>query len=85
MIGTPFANASGLTFNPLSQTLLVVFNRPARIMELGLDGSKKRTITLHGFNDTEGMTHIRHNIFAVLEERRQTICIIDDRARHHGN
>ncbi len=76
-IGNFLDNASGLAFNPLTQSLFLVFNRPEKIIELGLDGAKKRIISLQGFQDTEGITHIRDNTYAVVEEKRRTICIIE--------
>ncbi len=76
-IGTDLRNISGLTYNPLSKTLFLVNNRPAKIIEVDFVGTVKREIDLLGFKDTEGIAHVRENIFAVLEEKRCTICIID--------
>ena len=76
-IGEQLANASGLTWNPQSRGLFLINNRPPKIVELALDGSQKRVISLSGFHDTEGITHIRNSLFAVVEEKRRTICIFE--------
>lgn len=34
-------------------------NRPEKIIELDVKGTEKRIITLRGFHDLEGITHIR--------------------------
>jgi uncharacterized protein YjiK len=76
-IGRLWDNASGLTFSPITQTLFVVFNRPAKIVEIDVKGIVKRNITLDGFSDTEGITYISGNKFAVVEEKRGTISIFE--------
>lgn len=76
-IGRIWDNASGLSFNPLTRSLFVVFNRPAKIVEIDTKGMIKRNITLYGFSDPEGITHINDNMFAVVEEKRGTIGIIE--------
>ena len=69
-------NASGLAFNPVTKTLLLVLNRPTQVIELGLDGNVKRIIPLLGFDDTEGITLVYRDLFAIVEEKRKTICLI---------
>jgi uncharacterized protein YjiK len=76
-ISEHLANASGLTYNPQTRSLFLINNRPPEIVELDLDGSQKRVISLSGFHDTEGITHIRNSTFAVVEEKRRTICIFE--------
>ncbi len=76
-IGKAVKNLSGMTYNLLTDSLFLVSNRPTKIIELDQHGVKKRTIDLQGFQDTEGITHIRENLFAVLEEKRRTICIFE--------
>lgn len=76
-IETAVKNLSGLTYNLLTDSLFLVSNRPTTIIEIDQHGGEKRTIDLQGFQDTEGITHIRENLFAVLEEKRRSICIFE--------
>ena len=69
-------NASGLTFNPVTNTLFLVTDKPTQVVELDLDGGMKRIISLTGFSDTEGITYIGHNSYAIVEERRRTVCLL---------
>ncbi|MDD4872126.1 MAG: SdiA-regulated domain-containing protein [Kiritimatiellae bacterium] len=70
-------NCSGITFNPQTKTIFMVANSPAEIYELGLDGKTRRTIALHGFDDTEDVVFVEGNVFAVVEEKRRTLCLVD--------
>lgn len=76
-IGHAVKNVSGLTYSLQTETLFLICNRPTQIIELDLQGQQQRVIDLQGFDDTEGIAHIRGNLFAVLEEQRRTICIIE--------
>ena len=69
-------NASGLTFSASTSTLFMITNAPAEIHELTSEGQAMRRITLTGFKDTEGITHIRGNSYAIIEERRNTLALI---------
>lgn len=84
-------NASGLTYNRDTRTLFAVINSPEQLLELDTDGNVRRSIALEGFEDTEGVTYIGNNYFAIIEERRrgivlaevteQTICLSRARQR----
>ena len=67
---------SGITFSPVTQSLFAVTNEPPQIAELSLEGNVKRLITLSGFEDTEGITHISNHRFAVVEERKRQVVFI---------
>jgi len=67
---------SGLTFNPLTKSLFAVTNAPEQVVEISLEGKVKRIIPLIGFDDTEGITHIHGNQFAVVEERKRHVVFI---------
>ena len=69
-------NLSGVTFNPLTQTLFTVINSPPAIIELSTTGQVLRRIELRGFSDTEDIAHINSTLFAVVEERRGMIHLI---------
>lgn len=70
-------NASGLTFNRDSGTLFAVINNPEKIIEADIDGNVLRSIELYGFEDTEGITYLGNNQFAIVEERRRGVVLID--------
>ena len=70
-------NASGLTYHAGRDSLFVVLDAPQRIVELGPDGSLKRKINLNKFDDTEGITWLGENQFAVAEEARGNIVIVE--------
>lgn len=50
---------SGVTYNPLSNTLYVVDNGTPSIVEYSLDGQYIRTISLSGFKDVEAIDFMR--------------------------
>ena len=77
VIGGVSQNASGLTYHAKRDSLFVVLDAPQRIVELGLDGSLKRKINLNTFDDTEGITWLGENRFAVAEEARGNIVIVE--------
>ena len=70
-------NASGLTYHAGRNSLFVVLDAPQRIVELGLDGSLKRKINLNKFDDTEGITWLGENQFALAEEARGNIVLVE--------
>ncbi|MDP6753826.1 MAG: SdiA-regulated domain-containing protein [Verrucomicrobiota bacterium] len=70
-------NASGLTYDARRDSLFVVLDAPQRVVELGLDGSLKRKINLNKFDDTEGITWLGENRFAVAEEARGNIVLVE--------
>ncbi len=77
VIGGVSKNASGLTYHAGRDTLFVVLDAPQRIVELSLAGSFKRKINLNKFDDTEGITWLGENRFALVEEARGNIIIVE--------
>lgn len=69
-------NLSGLTWNAETGTLFAVTNEPEIAFELTPEGRVLRRISLRGFKDTEGITHIQGTLFALVEERRGTLSVI---------
>ena len=69
-------NLSGLTFCPSSNTLFAITNKPCRIYELNKNGKLLRTIALPGFQDTEGIVYVHDDLFAIIEERRHTLNLL---------
>jgi uncharacterized protein YjiK len=69
-------NASGVTFNPDTNTLFVVLNSPCWVVEIELEGKTKRVIPLEFFVDTEGIAYMGNGLYAVTEERKRIVCLI---------
>ena len=70
-------DASGLTFNSETKTLFVAINGAPMLVELDLQGDFKRTIRLKSFEDTEGVCWISGDKYAVIEERRRNLVVMD--------
>jgi uncharacterized protein YjiK len=69
-------NASGLTFCPKTKSLFMVVDEPEIVIKLDLEGGVKRIIPLRGFQDVEGITHVKGGAYAVVEERRGLIWLV---------
>jgi uncharacterized protein YjiK len=69
-------NLSGVTWSNSTGTLFAVTNSPQVIYELSKKGEVMRSIPLEGFSDTEDITHIEDDQFAVIEERRGLIRLV---------
>lgn len=70
-------NLSGITYNKKTKTLFAVTNRPQEIFELDTQGNLLRTIILKGFKDTEGITYIKENTFAIVDERKSSFYLFE--------
>ncbi len=68
---------SGITYNPLTNTLFMVQNGNPTVYEADLSGNVLRDIELMQFEDTEGIVHISGTRFAVVEERRGKVVLFD--------
>lgn len=69
-------NLSGVTWSRATGTLFAITNSPPAIFELTPDGTVLRRIELQGFSDTEDITHIDGDRFALIEERRGMIRVV---------
>lgn len=79
-------NLSGLTYNFLTNTFFAISNRPRNIYELNKNGDIIRQIKLSGFKDTEGITHIKNDTFALVDEKKESVIIIKiDSSTNHIN
>src|SRR5690606_3602899 len=65
------------TWHARSNRLWAVTNNPAVLLEIDLKGTVLRKVGLNGFHDTEGVSWLYGNTFAVVEERRCTVAIVD--------
>ncbi|MDD5109927.1 MAG: DUF2341 domain-containing protein, partial [Patescibacteria group bacterium] len=63
------ADLSGVTYSSTTDSLFMIINGTPTIYEFTLGGSYVRTITMHGFIDTESIDWMYGNMFVVTEER----------------
>jgi uncharacterized protein YjiK len=61
-------NLSGITYSPKTNTLFAITNAPRDIYELDKQGNVLRIIELKGFRDTEDITYIKDDLFAIVDE-----------------
>ncbi|WP_439134586.1 SdiA-regulated domain-containing protein [Pseudomaricurvus sp.] len=69
-------NASGLTYNPDTDSLFAVANNPPYIVEMDKQGQELRKITLDGFDDTEGLVFLGNGRYAIIEEDHRSVVIV---------
>lgn len=67
--GISGTSSSGVTFYPGTGTLYVVDDANTTVYEISTTGSLIRSITLSGFDDTEGIAYQSGNHFFIVEER----------------
>lgn len=70
------SEASAVTWNWDSDSLFVVGDEGNAIVEVDRNGSLISTMSLSGFDDTEGLTYIGGGQFVVLEERLQDAYVL---------
>jgi uncharacterized protein YjiK len=58
-------------------TLYVIHNDPENVSKVNIEYDFVETFSLEGFEDTEGITPLGGEHFAIVEERKQDISIID--------
>ncbi len=63
------ADASGVTYNPDSDSLFVVVDDDTALFEYQRSGEFRRKIELVGFDDTEDLAYLGRDEFALIEER----------------
>ncbi|GIZ12507.1 SdiA-regulated domain-containing protein [Pseudomonas sp. NCCP-436] len=76
-------DVSALTYDPDRKSLFSVANKPARVLELSLEGELLRIIDLQGFGDPEAIEYIAPGVFVIADEREQRLVKvrIDDNTR----
>lgn len=76
-------DVSALTYDPGRKSLFSVANKPARVLELSLEGELLRVIDLQGFGDPEAIEYIEPGVFVIADEREQRLVKvrIDDNTR----
>lgn len=82
----PIANSSdvsALTYDPDRRSLFSVTNKPAKVLELSLQGDLLRTIDLEGFGDPEAIEYVAPGTYVIADEREQRLVKvrIDDATR----
>lgn len=66
-------NLSGLTWDDESQSLMVIINSPAMVIQLSETGKVIQRIPLTNMEDTESIAFIEDNQFFIAEERIRSI------------
>ncbi len=69
-------NLSGITYNKNTKTLFAITNNPRKIFELTKEGELLRTISLSGFHDTEGITYLYKDTYAIVDERKGQVYLL---------
>ncbi|HEY4369411.1 MAG TPA: SdiA-regulated domain-containing protein [Steroidobacteraceae bacterium] len=69
--GGPASEASAVAWNRDSGSLFVLGDEGDAIAEVSKTGSLISTMTLSGFDDTEGLTYVGNGKFVLVEERLQ--------------
>lgn len=71
------SEASAVTYNWDTGTLFVIGDEGEAIVEVSTTGQQLSTMTLTGFEDTEGLTYMGGGTFAIAEERIQDLVELD--------
>lgn len=66
-------DVSALTYDPDRRSLFSVTNKPARVIELNLQGELLRTIDLQGFGDPEAIEYVGPDTYVIADEREQRL------------
>lgn len=72
-LGSAASEASAVTFNWDTGTLFVVGDEGDAVVEVSTSGAQLSTMSLTGFDDTEGLTYIGGGQFVIVEERLQDV------------
>jgi len=77
------SDVSALTFDPDRRSLFSVTNKPAKVIEISLQGDLLRTIDLEGFGDPEAIEYVAPGTYVIADEREQRLVKvrIDDATR----
>lgn len=70
-------DASGLALHRDTGHLWVVIDKPERLVEFTDEGEFVSTVELTGFEDTEGLCHLGGDRFAIAEERKMRITLVE--------
>ena len=68
---------SGLTYNEATNTLFTVSNSEPWLIELSLDGRVLRKVWIDGVKDMEGISHVKDNLYIVVNERDQKLILVN--------
>lgn len=69
-------DASGITYSAETGTLFGVVNSTSTIFEIDRKGHLLRLIPTTGFADVEDIAFLEKDRFALVEERRGTVCLV---------
>ncbi len=76
-ISTIGNDLSGVTYNPLTNSLFMIKNKQSKIYETDLSGNVTRTINLTNYDDPEDIAHLYGTKFAIAEEKKGRILFVD--------
>lgn len=76
-ISTIGNDLSGVTYNPLTNSLFMIKNKQSKIYETDLNGNVTRTINLTNYDDPEDIAHLYGTKFAIAEEKKGRILFVD--------
>ncbi len=71
---------SGITYSPHTQTYWIVNKAPSLLLEINDKGKILRRISFSKIHDTEDVTWIKKNLFAIVEETQNRLFIFDIKA-----
>lgn len=66
-------NLSGLTYNPNSDRIFAVINKPEQVVEIDLCGVVRRILPVGFGADLEGISHVEGDLFVITSERNNMI------------
>ncbi len=72
---TGAVETSGVTYNSTTKTFFAVSDNLS-VYELDLNGALLRTISMSGFQDTEGIVWLGGNQYGITEERRREVVVV---------
>ncbi|MFT3735529.1 MAG: SdiA-regulated domain-containing protein [Rhodocyclaceae bacterium] len=75
-LGSTAAEASAVTWNWDTDTLFVLGDEGKAIVQISKAGVQLNSMTLSGFEDTEGLTYIGNGQFVITEERLQDAYVL---------
>ena len=67
------SDVSALTYDPDRRSLFSVTNKPAKVIEISLQGDLLRTIDLEGFGDPEAIEYVAPGTYVIADEREQRL------------
>ncbi|WP_426151695.1 SdiA-regulated domain-containing protein [Pseudomonas sp. DC3000-4b1] len=74
--GLENAEASDLTYDPVTRTLYSVMGKEPLLVQLSLQGDVLRRIPLVGWSNPEGISRLADGRLAIVDERQHTLTVV---------